>query len=295
MCLDLDAMYKTNDSIAEPITGVPLKETRPSSPSGAGTMAEHKNSHGTTSSTNSGEVSVKFEREVTGRSSSSGRELDGDETVAGGALSNGGSNTSGTADRSFPRVSTLPVERTSCDTLEPPPDQLKLQKSKTERPRNNTILAEEAAQIFDDSIPVQQKLKLLNRIATVKDNGTVEFEVPGDVEPQAFGVVSGTVYNEADDEPLDSTDLQYIPPLQIVILIVGTRGDVQPFVAIGKRLQVDYGHRVRLATHSNFKDFVLTAGLEFYPIGGDPKVLAGFFPMTEGDWLYMAWMENILH
>lgn len=37
----------------------------------------------------------------------------------------------------------------------------------------------------------------------------------------------------------------------------------------------DYGHRVRLATHSNFKDFVLTAGLEFYPLGGDPKVLAG--------------------
>ena len=37
----------------------------------------------------------------------------------------------------------------------------------------------------------------------------------------------------------------------------------------------DYGHRVRLATHSNFKDFVLTAGLEFYPLGGDPKVLTG--------------------
>lgn len=36
----------------------------------------------------------------------------------------------------------------------------------------------------------------------------------------------------------------------------------------------DYGHRVRLATHSNFKEFVLTAGLEFYPIGGDPKILA---------------------
>ena len=72
----------------------------------------------------------------------------------------------------------------------------------------------------------------------MKDNGTVEFEVPGDVEPQSFEVRSGTVYNEADDEPLDSTDLQYIPPLQIVILIVGTRGDVQPFIAIGKRLQV---------------------------------------------------------
>ena len=37
----------------------------------------------------------------------------------------------------------------------------------------------------------------------------------------------------------------------------------------------EYGHRVRLATHSNFEDFVLRAGLEFYPLGGDPKVLAG--------------------
>ena len=58
-------------------------------------MAEHKNNHGTTSSASSGEVSVKFEREVTGRSSSSSRELDGGEAIAGGALSNGGSNTSG--------------------------------------------------------------------------------------------------------------------------------------------------------------------------------------------------------
>ncbi|PSR89705.1 Sterol 3-beta-glucosyltransferase [Actinidia chinensis var. chinensis] len=244
-------------------------------------MAEHKNSHGTISSACSNEVLVKFEREVTGGSSSIGCELDGSEAVARGALPNGGRNTSGTAGRNFPRVSTLPVDRTSCDTLDPPSVQLKLEKSKTERARNNTILAEEAAQIFDDSIPVQQKLKLLNRIATVKDNGTVEFEVPGDVEPQAFEVGSGTVYNEADDEPLDSTDLQYIPPLQIVILIVGTRGDVQPFIAIGKRLQ-DYGHRVRLATHSNFKDFVLTAGLEFYPIGGDPKVLAEYMVKNKG-------------
>lgn len=38
------------------------------------------------------------------------------------------------------------------------------------------------------------------------------------------------------------------------------------------------GHRVRLATHSNFKEFVLSAGLEFYPLGGDPKVLAACEP-----------------
>lgn len=79
---------------------------------------------------------------------------------------------------------------------------------------------------------------MLNRIATVKDDGTVEFEVPGDVEQRALGVDSGNIYTEVDEDPLDATELQYIPPLQIVMLIVGTRGDVQPFVAIGKRLQV---------------------------------------------------------
>lgn len=73
----------------------------------------------------------------------------------------------------------------------------------------------------------------------MKDDGTVEFEVPGDVEPPAPEIRSKHVDNEfADVEPLDPGDLQYIPPLQIVMLIVGTRGDVQPFVAIGKRLQV---------------------------------------------------------
>ncbi|XP_061961915.1 sterol 3-beta-glucosyltransferase UGT80A2-like isoform X2 [Populus nigra] len=118
-------------------------------------------------------------------------------------------------------------------------------------------------------------------MATVKDNGTVEVVVPGDVEPRTLGVGSDYACNTvADDEPLDATD-QYIPPLQIVILIVGTRGDVQPFIAIGKRLQ-DYGHRVRLATHSNFREFVLTAGLEFYPLGGDPKVLAGYMVKNKG-------------
>ncbi|KAH7838807.1 hypothetical protein Vadar_031434 [Vaccinium darrowii] len=240
-------------------------------------MAEHENNHGS-SSASSGEVSVKCEEEVTaGESSTSGRDLAGD----GGTMSNGGSKSLGTAGKNVARVNTLPLEVLSSDIAEPLDSQPTLERSKSERHRHNTILAEEAAQIFDNRIPVQQKLKLLNRIATVKDDGTVEFEVPGDVEPQAFGVGSCTVYNEADDETLDSTDLQYIPPLQIVILIVGTRGDVQPFIAIGKRLQ-DYGHRVRLATHSNFKEFVLTAGLEFYPIGGDPKILAEYMVKNKG-------------
>lgn len=77
----------------------------------------------------------------------------------------------------------------------------------------------------------------MNRIATVKDDGTVEFEVPLDVEPEAI-VTQSTQVNHVVDDALDATDFHYIPPLNIVMLIVGTRGDVQPFIAIGKRLQV---------------------------------------------------------
>ena len=57
-----------------------------------------------------------------------------------------------------------------------------------------------------------------------------------------------------------------------MIQVVGSRGDVQPFVALGNELQ-RHGHRVRLATHNVFEKFVLDAGLEFYPIGGDPTQL----------------------
>ncbi|OIW33071.1 putative glucosyl/glucuronosyl transferase [Coniochaeta ligniaria NRRL 30616] len=66
------------------------------------------------------------------------------------------------------------------------------------------------------------------------------------------------------------------PPLNVVMHVVGSRGDVQPFVALGKVLKDTYGHRVRLATHPNFKDFVQENGLEFFSIGGDPSRLMAF-------------------
>ncbi|CDY34920.1 BnaA01g32510D [Brassica napus] len=190
------------------------------------------------------------------------------------------SESSGGGNKSFSRVWSMPVESSSSSDMaessssslsSPSSSKPKLVKSMSERQQ---ILAEDAAKIFDDTISAGKKLKLLNRIATVKHDGTVEFEVPADAIPQPIPVdreVESSRNGVCPDESIE--DLQYIPPMQIVMLIVGTRGDVQPFVAIAKRLQ-EYGHRVRLATHANFKEFVLTAGLEFYPLGGDPKVLA---------------------
>lgn len=56
----------------------------------------------------------------------------------------------------------------------------------------------------------------------------------------------------------------------MVIHVVGSRGDVQPFVALGKVLKENYGDRVLLATHGTFIGFVEDNGLEFFNIGGDP-------------------------
>ncbi|KAF2008820.1 glycosyltransferase family 1 protein [Aaosphaeria arxii CBS 175.79] len=69
--------------------------------------------------------------------------------------------------------------------------------------------------------------------------------------------------------------------LNIVIQIVGSRGDVQPFIALGQELQ-KYGHRVRLATHNVFESFVQESGLEFYAIGGDPKELMAYMVKNPG-------------
>lgn len=67
-------------------------------------------------------------------------------------------------------------------------------------------------------------------------------------------------------------------PLRLVIIVVN--GLV---TGIDKKFKLDvvfllfqeFGHRVRLATHANFSSFVRSAGVEFYPLGGDPRELAG--------------------
>lgn len=236
------------------------------------------------SSSSSSEVEVSIEqdeRRENGSGSGSNGMTSREVRIEDGVTpkSNAGDDSPGISGKTLLKVNTMPIQTSSIDQLESDSSQHKLERSKTEAHKNK-LLAEEAARFFDDKIPVHRKLKLLNRIATVKDDGTVEFEVPGDVAHHDFGI--GESYHDTiEEEHLEVTDLHDIPPLQIVMLIVGTRGDVQPFIAIGKRLQ-DYGHRVRLATHSNFRDFVLTAGLEFFALGGDPKILAGYMVKNKG-------------
>lgn len=60
--------------------------------------------------------------------------------------------------------------------------------------------------------------------------------------------------------------------MRITILALGSRGDVQPYIPLGKGLQAA-GHSVRIATFKAFAPLVLTAGLDFFPLQGDAREL----------------------
>ncbi len=61
--------------------------------------------------------------------------------------------------------------------------------------------------------------------------------------------------------------------MRIAIIAPGSRGDVQPYVALGKGLK-SAGHEIRLVTHQNFEALVGAHGLEFWAVEGDVQDIA---------------------
>ncbi|MCA9839913.1 MAG: glycosyltransferase family 1 protein [Trueperaceae bacterium] len=59
----------------------------------------------------------------------------------------------------------------------------------------------------------------------------------------------------------------------ICLLAAGTRGDTQPFIALGVALK-EAGYQIRLAAAENFEALVTDYGLEFYPIQGNVEHFA---------------------
>jgi UDP:flavonoid glycosyltransferase YjiC (YdhE family) len=57
----------------------------------------------------------------------------------------------------------------------------------------------------------------------------------------------------------------------VLLLVIGTRGDVNPFLALGEQLGAR-GYHVRVATHDAFAAVVRRCGFEFVHVRGDPKL-----------------------
>ncbi|CAK7268916.1 hypothetical protein SEPCBS57363_003336 [Sporothrix epigloea] len=126
--------------------------------------------------------------------------------------------------------------------------------------------------------------------AKVTDDGRVDIAVDETDAGKLAALLAGKPEEDAAPTTVPITETGTPPRLNIVIQVVGSRGDVQPFVALGHVLRRKYGHRVRLVTHSVFEDFVQTPDdkdngrLEFADIGGgDPAELMAFMVQNDKD------------
>jgi len=75
-------------------------------------------------------------------------------------------------------------------------------------------------------------------------------------------------------DDLKASILNFKPaePMNVTCLTIGSRGDVQPYIALCKRL-LDDGHKPKIATHIEFEPWIRSYGIDFAPVAGDPAEL----------------------
>lgn len=75
-----------------------------------------------------------------------------------------------------------------------------------------------------------------------------------------------------EDSPFYQTEIRPINSFNFTLLTIGSRGDVQPYIALAKALMKE-GHRVTIATHKEFESWVQGHQISFKPIAGNPADL----------------------
>ncbi len=60
--------------------------------------------------------------------------------------------------------------------------------------------------------------------------------------------------------------------MNLTLIAIGSRGDVQPCVALGRGL-LEVGYAVRFVTFETFRPMVTAQGLAFWPVAGDAQAL----------------------
>lgn len=90
-------------------------------------------------------------------------------------------------------------------------------------------------------------------------------------------------------------------PYRITCMTIGSRGDVQPYISLAKRLMQD-GHIVTIASHPEYRPWVESFGILYKDLGGDPGALMklsvdhaffspGFF--KEGLGKFRQWLDDL--
>ncbi|KAI5948770.1 ATG26 [Candida theae] len=79
-----------------------------------------------------------------------------------------------------------------------------------------------------------------------------------------------------EDSPFFKTEMRPSTSYNITLLTIGSRGDVQPYIALALGLQKE-GHTVTIATHGEFRDWVENVHhIKFKEIAGNPSELMSF-------------------
>ncbi|KAF9954550.1 Sterol 3-beta-glucosyltransferase [Mortierella alpina] len=150
--------------------------------------------------------------------------------------------------------------------------------------------------------PDAQERRKRHRAQAIAETPSIELD-----DPMESRVLDSLQYREEHDraEPMSlASHPGFKPsrPLHITCLTIGSRGDVQPYIAFCKRLMLD-GHSCRIATHGEYKDWIEGHGIEFGYVGGDPGELIelcvenGMFTVSfikEGLKKFRGWLDDLM-
>jgi sterol 3beta-glucosyltransferase len=94
--------------------------------------------------------------------------------------------------------------------------------------------------------------------------------VPSTIQKQHIPHALKSIFPKAINVPGEV--LLSIPSKHFVCLTIGSRGDVQPYIALGRGLQKE-GHKVTIVTHEEYKKWITDFGVGHRTAGGDPGAL----------------------
>ena len=116
--------------------------------------------------------------------------------------------------------------------------------------------------------------------------------VPTTIQNQHFPHSLKSSFPKAINVPEDV--LLSMPSKHFACLTIGSRGDVQPYIALGRGLQKE-GHRVTIVTHEEYKEWIVGFGLEHRTAGGDPGALMKLSVENKvGDHIYLIAVSKLI-
>ncbi|KAL5482822.1 hypothetical protein ACEPAI_9417 [Sanghuangporus weigelae] len=143
---------------------------------------------------------------------------------------------------------------------------------------------------MNSTVPLATAAHVLSPLSRTVKRVSSRYFPPSDISsmPKVINLPNGT--------------LPRVPSKHFVCLTIGSRGDVQPYIALGQTLMKE-GHRVTIVTHDEYKDWIVGWGIAHRPVGGDPGALMKlsvehkmfspqFFKESIGN--FRSWLDNLL-